>query len=63
MRFYLLKGEHASLSEKVDPNTIFFTSCDGVKCRRICKPGDVLQMQIKVNQSVIPLQAFRVKLP
>ena len=38
--FFLLKGENAALKEKVDPNTIFFTSCDGVKCRRICKPGD-----------------------
>ena len=57
--FYLLKGEHASLSEKVDPNTIFFTSCDGVKCRRICKPGDVLQMQIKVNRVRHPLASFQ----
>ena len=36
--FFLLKGESPSLKTKVDPNTIFFTSCDGVKCRRICKP-------------------------
>lgn len=57
--FYLLKGEHASLSEKVDPNTIFFTSCDGVKCRRICKPGDTLQMQIKVNRVRHPLASFQ----
>lgn len=57
--FYLLKAEHPSLSEKVDPNTIFFTSCDGVKCRRICKPGDTLEMQIKVNRVRHPLASFQ----
>jgi hypothetical protein len=57
--FYLLKGDHPSLTEKVDPNTIFFTSCDGVKCRRICKPGDILEMQIKVNRVRHPLASFQ----
>ena len=57
--FFLLKGENESLTEKVDPNTIFFTSCDGVKCRRICKPGDVLEMQIKVNRVRHPLASFQ----
>ena len=57
--FYLLKGENESLAEKVDPNTIFFTSCDGVKCRRICKPGDILEMQVKVNRVRHPLASFQ----
>ena len=57
--FYLLKGEHASLAEKVDPNTIFFTSCDGVKCRRICRPGDVLKMKVGVTRVRHPLACFK----
>ena len=57
--FFLLKGENESLTEKVDPNTIFFTSCDGVKCRRICKPGDTLEMQVKVNRIRHPLASFQ----
>ena len=57
--FFLLKGENESLTEKVDPNTIFFTSCDGVKCRRICKPGDVLEMQVRVNRVRHPLASFQ----
>ena len=57
--FFLLKGENESLTEKVDPNTIFFTSCDGVKCRRICKPGDLLEMQVKVNRVRHPLASFQ----
>ncbi|MDG1173122.1 MAG: phosphopantetheine-binding protein [Opitutales bacterium] len=56
--FYLLKGEHAGLTEKVDPKTIFFTSCDGVKCRRICQPGDKLSMKIRVSRVRHPLACF-----
>jgi len=56
--FYLLKGDHASLTEKVDPKTIFFTSCDGVKCRRICQPGDKLSMKVKVSRVRHPLACF-----
>ena len=57
--FFLLKGDSASLSSKVDPNTIFFTSCDGVKCRRICKPGDKLTMKVKVSRIRHPLACFQ----
>ncbi len=57
--FYLLKGEHGSIREKVDPGTIFFTSCDGVKCRRICKPGDLLKMKVKVSRIRHPLACFQ----
>ena len=40
-------------------NTIFFTSCDGVKCRRICKPGDLLKMKVKVSRIRHPLACFQ----
>ena len=57
--FFLLKGEDASIKSKVNPNTIFFTSCDGVKCRRICKPGDKLTMKVKVSRIRHPLACFK----
>ena len=57
--FFLLKGENLSIKEKVNPNTIFFTSCDGVKCRRICKPGDLLKMKVKVSRIRHPLACFK----
>ena len=56
--FFLLKGESSALASKVDPNTIFFTSCDGVKCRRICKPGDLLSLKVKVTRVRHPLACF-----
>lgn len=56
--FYLLKSEHSSIAEKVNPSTIFFTACDGIKCRRVCKPGDVLSMVIKPSRIRHPLACF-----
>jgi acyl carrier protein len=56
--FFLLEGKHDAISEKVNPESIFFTSCDGIKCRRVCKPGDVLQMKVKVTRVRHPLAAF-----
>ncbi|NDH17749.1 MAG: hypothetical protein EBY48_11885, partial [Opitutae bacterium] len=56
--FYLLQGNHEGLSEKVDPRTIFFTACDGIKCRRVCKPGDILSMSVKLERIRHPLACF-----
>lgn len=56
--FFLLQGSHADLSKKVNPSSIFFTACDGIKCRRICKPGDVLSMSVKVERVRHPLACF-----
>ena len=56
--FFLLQGKHVGLSEKVDPRTIFFTACDGIKCRRVCKPGDILSMSVKLERIRHPLACF-----
>ncbi|HEU5079001.1 MAG TPA: phosphopantetheine-binding protein [Opitutaceae bacterium] len=42
----------------VDPKTIFFTSCEGVRCHRICKPGDILTLAIKPKRAKMPLATF-----
>jgi 3-hydroxyacyl-[acyl-carrier-protein] dehydratase len=42
----------------VDPKTIFFTSCEGVRCHRVCKPGDVLSLSIKPKRAKMPLATF-----
>ena len=56
--FYLLKGKHASLESAVRPDSIFFASCDEVKCRRICKPGEVLDMRVNLKRIRHPLAVF-----
>jgi 3-hydroxyacyl-[acyl-carrier-protein] dehydratase len=42
----------------VDPKTIFFTSCEGIRCHRICKPGDVLTLSVKPKRAKMPLATF-----
>lgn len=42
----------------VDPKMIFFTSCEGVRCHRVCKPGDVLTLSIKPKRAKMPLATF-----
>ena len=37
---------------------LFFTSCEGVRCHRICKPGDVLSISIKPKRLKMPLATF-----
>ena len=56
--FYLLKGENARFEGPVRPDSIFFTSCDGVRCRRVCKPGDKLELKIKPKQIRHPMAVF-----
>lgn len=57
--FWLLKGLAAEAlggeGRRVDPATIFFASCDGVRCHRVCKPGDVLELSVKPRRVKAPL--------
>jgi len=43
---------------QVDPKTIFFTGCEGVRCHRLCRPGDVLSLSIKPKRAKMPLATF-----
>lgn len=42
----------------VDAKTIFFTSCEGVRCHRVCKPGDTLTLSVKLKRAKMPLATF-----
>lgn len=56
--FYLLTGLQVEAGKKVGDGTIFFTSTDGVRCSRVCKPGDVLSLTIKPKRVKAPLATF-----
>ncbi len=56
--FYLLKGDSSHFKGPIRPDSIFFTSCDGVRCRRVCKPGEKLQLTIKPKQIRHPIAVF-----
>jgi len=55
---YLLEGGVAPADQKIDPKTIFFTGCDGVRCHRVCRPGDVLKLSVKPKRLRMPLASF-----
>ncbi len=55
---FLLEGQVGEAGKIVDPKTIFFTSCEGVRCHRICRPGDVLSLSIKPKRLKLPLATF-----
>lgn len=46
------------LPRPVNPEQIFFTSCDGVRCQRVCTPGDTLEMVIRPKRLRHPASAF-----
>lgn len=55
---FLLKGKHPGIENPVNPESVFFTSADGVRCSRVCSPGDVLALTVKVKRLKHPLAVF-----
>ena len=55
---FMLEGQIGDASKPVDPKKIFFTSCEGVRCHRICRPGDVLSLSIRPKRVKPPLATF-----
>ena len=55
---YLLEGGIAEPGKVVNPQTIFFTGCEGVRAHRVCKPGDILSLSIKPKRMKMPLATF-----
>ena len=55
---FLLEGQIGEAGKTVDPKMIFFTSCEGVRCHRVCRPGDVLSLSIKPKRLKLPLATF-----
>jgi 3-hydroxyacyl-[acyl-carrier-protein] dehydratase len=55
---FLLEGVAAEPGKVVGPNTIFFTGCDGVRARHMCKPGDILSLSVKPKRMKMPLATF-----
>ncbi len=56
--FLLLKKPPQEIESAIDSSEIYFTGVDGVRCHRICKPGDVLDMKIQVKRVREPIAIF-----
>lgn len=55
---HLLSGLSTDEGKSVGPATIFFASTDGVRCHRVCKPGDVLTLTLKPKRVKEPLAVY-----
>lgn len=55
---YLLEGKSPELEGAVDANQILFTSCEGVRCHRVCRPGDTLRLSVKPLRIRAPFATF-----
>ena len=55
---FLVKRGNKDHGIDVDPEKIFFTSCEGVRVSRICRPGDVLKFKIKPTRIKPPMATF-----
>ena len=55
---FLLKGKHAGIEKPVNPETVYFKSADGVRCSRMCRPEDVLNLSVAVKRIKHPLAVF-----
>ncbi len=56
--FYLIKYDLAGGETRINSSRIFFTSTDGVRCTRICRPGDRLDFSVKLKRIRHPLGMF-----
>ncbi len=46
----------------VDPRSILLMSCDGVRCSRVCRPGDRLELSIAPRRIRAPLAVLTGKI-
>jgi len=55
---FLLKADSSIVPGEVLPEAVFFKSCDGVRCHRICKPGDHFTMEVSLKRLRRPIAVF-----
>ncbi len=55
---HLLAGSEDALDAAPRADSVFFTSCDGVRCHRICKPGDTLELSVQRKRLREPMAVY-----
>ena len=55
---YILKSINPIFIHPRNSKSIYFTSCNGVRVQRICRPGDILKMTIRPKKIRHPLAIF-----
>ncbi len=55
---WLIKSDHAGLRSIQDRSKALFVASNGVRCHRICRPGDGLELKVKLKRLHAPLAVF-----
>ena len=55
---FLLRSGAPELEQPVDASAVFFTSCEGVRCSRVVKPGETLTLSVRPKRIKAPLATF-----
>lgn len=55
---YLLTSGNPEIGGEVDSSKIYFISADGCRCQRVCRPGDVFKVKVKVQKLRLPVARF-----
>lgn len=55
---FMLKTDSSHFGGTVKTDSIYFVSCDGVRCHRLCKPQDVMQLKVTLKKVHAPLAQF-----
>ncbi len=58
--FHFLSTDDASLEDA--SNSIFFTGADGVRCSRVCKPGETLELSVELKRRRDPMVVYSGKI-
>ncbi len=54
----MLKTKDSAFPGPVKPDSVFFVSCDGVRCHKTCKPGDTMQLSVELKKVHPPMAQF-----
>jgi 3-hydroxyacyl-[acyl-carrier-protein] dehydratase len=55
---FMLKSDNESFGGTVRPDSVYFVSCDGVRCHRPLRPLDKMQMKVSLKKVHFPLAQF-----
>jgi len=55
---FMLRANHPELGEAVEPESVYFVSCDGVRCHQMMRPGDTLNLKVRLKKVHAPLAKF-----
>lgn len=54
----MIKSDGQAFGGRIKPESVYFVSCDGVRCHRMCHPDDVLQMKVTLKKVHAPIAQF-----